>query len=446
MSQTWTRQQILALAPDPASAKAGQGLASPGKWVSLGSKADVVWGECQGSGSSPYQVQIDLSEPAFRCSCPSRKFPCKHGIGLFLMYADNDAAIKAGEPPAWVAEWMAKRGEKAEKKQQAARPDSEKSEAELAKAAEDQARRAAQRQKKVTQGIAELDLWLRDLVRQGLASVAHRPYKFWDDAAARLVDAQASGLAARLRAMASLPASGPGWQERLLEQIGQVTLLIEACSRLDSLPESVQADVREEIGWNVRQESVLAGVGVVDRWAVLGHRSYEEELVRVHRTWLRGQSTGRDALLLQFTRQGQPMETLLAVGAVLEAELAFYPGSWPLRAVIKERKSASQPLTDPPAYPHIAAMLTSCADALACNPWLNAFPSPLAEVIPMRQGEQWVIRDREGSLLPLHRAFQQEWKLLGLSGGHPLQLFGEWDGEALLPVSAWTEMHRMVML
>ena len=68
----WTAQRILQLAPDPASGKAGQGLASPRKWPSLGHDADAVWGECQGSGAKPYQVQVALAGPSFKCSCPSR--------------------------------------------------------------------------------------------------------------------------------------------------------------------------------------------------------------------------------------------------------------------------------------------------------------------------------------------------------------------------------------
>src|SRR5215831_20908280 len=108
----WTAEQILALAPDAASAKAGQGLATARKWQTLGADELTAWGLCQGSGKDPYQTQIDLTEPAFRCSCPSRKFPCKHGIGLFLIYANNIAAIKEATPPAWVSEWLAKREEK----------------------------------------------------------------------------------------------------------------------------------------------------------------------------------------------------------------------------------------------------------------------------------------------------------------------------------------------
>ena len=77
-----TMEQITALAPDAASVKAGRGLVNSAKWPTLGQSANALWGECQGSGSKPYQVSVDLGGPAFKCTCPSRKFPCKHGLGL----------------------------------------------------------------------------------------------------------------------------------------------------------------------------------------------------------------------------------------------------------------------------------------------------------------------------------------------------------------------------
>src|SRR3954468_22967414 len=114
--QILTTEQVLALAPDPASVKAGQGLASPGKWVSLGRAGRSVWGECQGSGKNPYRTQADLTGPAFHCSCPSRKFPCKHGLGLLLLLAAQPARVAAASAPPWVSEWVAKRDNNAEKK------------------------------------------------------------------------------------------------------------------------------------------------------------------------------------------------------------------------------------------------------------------------------------------------------------------------------------------
>jgi len=90
-----TEDQILTLAPDEASKKSGKDLANPSKWVSKGANEKALWGEAQGSGSKPYQTQVDLVNIAFKCSCPSRKFPCKHGLGLLLFNARQPNAFEA---------------------------------------------------------------------------------------------------------------------------------------------------------------------------------------------------------------------------------------------------------------------------------------------------------------------------------------------------------------
>jgi hypothetical protein len=438
MNTIWTAEQILALAPDPASAKAGRGLASPQKWVSTGKDERALWGECQGSGSRPYQTQIDLSEPAFRCSCPSRKFPCKHGLGLFLLFAGDTGTIPETPPPAWVTDWLAKRQEKTQK-QTERRPESEKTAEEQAKTAQDQAKRAASREKKVAQGVQDLHLWLQDLMRQGLATLPTRPYRFWDEAVARLVDAQAPGLARWLREMGGIPNSGEGWIERLMERIGLLTLVIEGYQRLDSLPEPHQVDIRTAIGWTVRQEEVLSAPGARDRWLVLGQRVSDEEQFKVQRTWLLGQNSRRPALLLHFTRPGQPLDVTLVPNTAFDAELAFFPSAYPLRALLKVRCGDALPLTAASGFGDFAEMLGAYADALACVPWLEAFPAALEGVIPVQDGGRRAVRDREGKRLPLRAPFAQGWPLLAVSGGHPVTLFGEWDGASLLPVSAWAE-------
>ncbi len=95
MPNPWTTDLVLGLAPDAASAKAGRGQAGPGKWTGLGAQDTVLWGEVQGSGQKPYQVRVDLGGPVFKCSCPSRKFPCKHALGLMLIYGMAGRADQA---------------------------------------------------------------------------------------------------------------------------------------------------------------------------------------------------------------------------------------------------------------------------------------------------------------------------------------------------------------
>ncbi|TVT18438.1 SWIM zinc finger family protein, partial [Amycolatopsis rhizosphaerae] len=110
---TLSTEQVLALAPDAASAKAGRGQASAAKWPASGCSERAVWGECQGSGKKPYQVCVELAGPAFRCSCPSRKFPCKHALGLLLRWSAGEL-VPAGEPD-WAGTWLAERAARAER-------------------------------------------------------------------------------------------------------------------------------------------------------------------------------------------------------------------------------------------------------------------------------------------------------------------------------------------
>ena len=93
---TYTAAQIAQLAPDAASNKAAAALGA-NKWPLLEKQGNALWGHCQGSGKNPYQTAVDLSaEPAFKCSCPSRKFPCKHGLALLLRYAENPERFQEG--------------------------------------------------------------------------------------------------------------------------------------------------------------------------------------------------------------------------------------------------------------------------------------------------------------------------------------------------------------
>ena len=147
----WTPEQFLKLAPDAASAKATHGFLAPKKWAPLGVAETAIPVHAQGSGSNPYQSQVDLAEPAFKCSCPSRKFPCKHGLALFLLFAVQPALCTKTAPPDTVASWQKGRGDRAAKKDTAATRKSKDP-----KHTEAQAKTAARRLDRVKDGALEL--------------------------------------------------------------------------------------------------------------------------------------------------------------------------------------------------------------------------------------------------------------------------------------------------
>lgn len=445
--------QILALSPDDSSAKAAKGLLAPAKWPTLGHDEVAVWGECQGSGSKPYQVIIEVSSPSFKCSCPSRKFPCKHGLALYLLLAQKASAFTANTQPAWVNEWLSARQERAEKKaEKAAQTETKPVDPEAT------AKREAKRLERMINGAQDLERWMADLVRHGLADLPAKPGTFWRDAAARLVDAQASGLAAGVRQLESAVSSGQGWQQRTLLNMGRLQLLTQAMQRMDALPERLQHDVRSSAGWAMDKEEVLAANDrVTDSWHVLGISHDENEKLWERRVWLRGAASGRNALLLDFSHGGRRFDQVFVPGTVVKATLCFFPSASPLRALwvdepqsaprtqssAEDEESSKTPLRTSALSAASAvnatwdAALSPVSDALAGQPWLQRLPLDLSHGVPVFRDLRWYLRDADGREVQMRVSTDDGWQLAALSGGHPLRIFGEWLGERLRPLSAW---------
>lgn len=438
-----TVEEVNALAPDDASAKAARGLVSPAKWPVLGVSDAAAWGECQGSGSKPYQTQVDLSGPAFRCSCPSRKFPCKHGLALLLLRAEHGGKFTAGEPPAWVAEWLASRGERAQKKeaQQAGK---------AATPVDPQAaaRSEAQRWKRVEGAASDLQRFLADQLARGLGSLDPAALKTWATMAARMVDAQAPGLGARLQETLAGVRQGEHWPERTLQGLGLLQLACDAFARRESLSPERQADLRTLAGWPHDQAAVVAdGERVADRWLVLGIATEERpNKLTERRTWLLGSASGRVGWLLEHAFAGRGFEQAWLAGTAVQATLAFFPGASPLRALVAERNAsleapavgalvrAAAPASDDAAWQQVARRV-------AAHPWVTLHPLLLRDVVVESiDGQAWMRRGQ--AAWPLRASDGELWRLLACTGGAPVTLAAEWDGVAVRPLTAWTDDGR----
>ena len=298
------------------------------------------------------------------------------------------------------------------------------------------ARRAALRAERVAAGLDELDRWLQDRIRSGLSGLEHAGYAEIDRIAARMVDAQAPGVANLLRA---IPAelAGPGWPARVLEHFAALYLLIQAHRRLAELPPELQATVRSRVGYPVAKRDVLARPGVADRWLAVGMVDVVEFRLETRRVWLRGQTTGQWALWLNFAPPGGYLDTTVLPGHILDAELHFYPGSGQRRALIGRQVDLGE-AADRRTVPDtetLADVQRRFAQLLAEDPWATRMPALLeATPIPGAAGEPWLLRDRAGTACRLVEPTGAPWYLLARSGGEPIVLFGEWDGRALRPL------------
>jgi hypothetical protein len=458
----WSADQVLSLAPDAAAQRAARALAVDKGWCEAGlSRGDdlppTVWSLCQGSDTQPYQTCVDLTEPAYTCSCPSRKFPCKHTLAMLLRWAEGK--IPDAPAPQWVREWQASRADRAASRA-AAREEVARNGGEGAgRAAGEKA--ALRRAARVSAGLDELDRWLVDQLRSGLAGATRLGYAHWDAMAARLIDAQAPGAARLVRNLGGYV----GDPERLLTELGLLRLLTAGFSRLDGLPPELAATVRLRVGMPIAAEHVLAGPPARDRWQVLGVRDEPERDLMVRRVWLRGAGSGRAALVLSFAGPGQVFITDLVPGTALDADLCFYPDH--LRVLIARRHAAAAPMAEVRGALTVHEAMREYARALAADPWLERWPMVLAGVTPAKPGRgvegtaagpgrgaagtaagpgrRWCVVAADGTGVPLDPAAGPPWRLVAAAGGRPVTVCGEWTAAGLRPLSTWVD-DRLVRL
>ena len=441
----WSPEQVAAAAPSPAALAAARPLATVGSWTQAGADDRGVWGSCRGSGAEPYDTYVDHVAVRFACTCPSRRTPCKHALALLLLWCNHQVPDTIAPPP--VEAWLARAPRSSDASTDPPVPDTPTPIAEEPPATIDRPddatptddappdgeSRDASRDERVERmraGLDELDRWLDDRLRTGLADPALAQYATWDQLAARLVDARAGSLANRIRRLAGLVGASPDWHSDVLAELGILHLLSQAGRRLGSLPGPLADAVATTVGWQVRQADVLGGVPDTDDWVIAGRSDTREDRIEVRRHWLRGVESGRWALVLSFAAYRQSLDTSLVVGSGMRADLHRYPGP-ALRALVGERHGDWVVAARPPAS-DVAGACDAIGELLVGEPWLDRVPFTVRAAVTAT-ADGWALTDDTGSLPLLrpnhwgsHTVDRSLAVLLAVSGGRPVELTCEW--------------------
>lgn len=428
-----TEEQVTQLAPDAASVKAGKGLATKSKWPLLEYSERAIWGHCQGSGSVPYQTVVDAMNVAFGCSCPSRKFPCKHSLGILYLYSSQADLFKAADEPDWVVKWLAKREEsaqkKAEKAEQKVKKDSPVDEAA-------QAKRQATRHKKVIGGIDDLQIWMKDLLRNGLLNVPDRSYTLFDNITRRMVDAQSPGLAGRLRNIQDMNFYSGNWQYELTDKLSRLYLLAESYKHIDQLPDDWQTEIRAQIGYPQAKDEILSAPGVADQWMVVHKTSRMTNDMTTETYWMYGAGNARFATFLSFVVPGTLPEYNFLPGSVYNGELFFYPGVSNLRAIFKSFTPSAESFT-----PAFSADLSEASQlyrkAILRNPFAEEVPMLVENLILTTSANQFFVQDTAGKAMPVRVNAKTRLDLLSITGGEPFAAFFLVDADCWKLKTIW---------
>ncbi len=459
----WSAEQVEAIAPTPATMTAARPLVSLAQWGSTGSDERLVWGVCRGSGAEPYDTIVDHVAVGHSCTCPSRRRPCKHVLALLLLWSRGQV-VDAIAPPAveaWLTRHVATLSHRAEEPsghdtasveyevsgQPGADPNSpaHQTGTDGPDASSDVTpdptseppppdRGRDERVERMHAGLTELDRWLDDRMRTGLADPALARYATWDQLASRLVDAQAGSLANRIRRLAGLVGASPDWHSDVLAELGLLHLLSQAARRLGSLPGPLADTVATTVGWQVRQSEILDGVPDTDEWVVAGRSDNREDRIEVRRHWLRGTNSGRWALVLSFAAYRQSLDSSLIVGTSVHADLHRYPGP-ALRAIVGRHYDDAVVVARPVAL-DVAGACDEIGSQLVGEPWLDRVPTTVRAAVA-QAGASWVLTDDTGSFPLLGGAPMA--MLLAVSSGETVDITVEWTPHGVVPLSVHLE-------
>jgi SWIM zinc finger len=451
----FSKPQIEQLSPDASSLKAGKDLAQLAKWVTFGISDRALWGEVQGSGKNPYQTQIDGNSTAFKCSCPSRKFPCKHGLGLLFLFADHTAKFQnTPDEPAWVKEWMDKRQEKAEKIEKTEKQDPSVSDEKIDDSDEKKAKAKAKTQDNrlanVQSGAAELDLWLKDLLRNGFLSVPEKGTAYFEKTAARMVDAKATGLGNLVKGFNKINYyTGTHWHSDVLEQAVKTFLTLEGFKNIDKLSLEnalIADDIKNLVGWSAKQKELLEdenAENITDNWLTLARITEREDDLTIQRHYLFGLNTYRFALILDFAYKNLALPTLLIPATATRATLVFQPSNAVFRRAFIKNQGANSPLISSEYQPlrNWSEAQKDTAEHLKKFLWADDFPQIIADLTLTTDENAWFLRDTEGSILTINPQFSEEkiWQLLAVSGGIPKTFAVLRTGKTALPLGIFEE-------
>lgn len=473
------------LSPDQASLNAAKKLLNPKKWPLRGKNAssNTIWGQCQGSGANPYYTMADVVDHGYKCTCPSRKFPCKHVLALLWQFSEQAIDFTEGTPPDWVNEWLGRRRKStstaatatAKDRTESTRTENTPTESTPTESAlksihnteikteqhlttDEQAKRQAQKSKRAEQNKAkteasitlclhEFQSWIDDQLRTGITGFLKDINTRCRRISARLVDAKASALASRVDELPAKILSLPVEQQAhsIFKELGQLVLLSDAW-----LADCNDADTRAAVATSETKEAVLTQHNSQQQtgvWEKVGERiqTRRDGLIR-HESWLvrldnnsaknTEPSVPHVALLLDhYPASTGKREIQVSAGSYIEGTLAYYPSRQPLRAffiehnIVAHTADSHWPLTKNHIFTHYQQQL-------ARIPWLEYVPHILngGRIAEQTQGNYWWTDDTNNLALPLSNAHLPELLL----GSALTAVFILWNGNQAELLSAQT--------
>jgi hypothetical protein len=261
----------------------GWGLVRKNSFMRLNISEDetVILGECKGSGADNYMVSADFihpGSPVFRCTCPSRQFPCKHALGLLYAYAGGKQFT-----PVEIPRDIYEKREKAEKREEKKKTDEQSEPKKVNKSA------LAKKIKAQLEGLELLEKITNSIAQSGLGTMNAKTLQVLEEQAKQLGNHYIPGAQTALRELIVLFQGVENPEGIYTEAIDCLTRLYSLCKkgkeylnkRLENpeMPLDASSTMEEWLGY-AWQLSELKSYGLVQmevELVQLSFNSYSDE-------------------------------------------------------------------------------------------------------------------------------------------------------------------------
>lgn len=292
------------------------------------------------------------------------------------------------------------------------------------------------RRQRMQEGVSQLLQWLEDTARVGVLNLDISTSL--EQIGSLMVDAKLGSIASRLRRLQSLDRASPDWTSQLLGELSALYVLGYELLQKENLSSQRSLALMHSAGLTFRKQDIKDLPPIQDAWLVMSTAIAHEENLRIRRTWLLGRKTFRLGLLLDFAFGRSRFEEDISMGAHYQGGLHYYPTLFKLRGVLSSEKKHHLMVDSLPGYTDFERFLWQYAKALTQDPWLRRFPACMGAV-SVRYQEKPMAIDQNGRALPLSNSDEEVWRLISISGGHPLTIFGEYNGHHLHVLSIHDE-------
>ncbi|ALC91237.1 hypothetical protein AM500_16630 [Bacillus sp. FJAT-18017] len=426
--QALTEAYVDSFAPNAAAVKNGWGLVRKNQLQNLHISSDgtLVFGECKGSGKNPYFTSADFinGEPVFRCSCPSRQFPCKHSLALLYAYI-NGAPFTEAPIPEDIITKRSKALVREEKKKEQQKAPRKVNKSALSKKLHSQ-----------FEGLGILEKQISQLLTAGLASIDPKKLRQLDETAKLLGNHYLKEAQNELRGFTLLWKKGLT-EEKLFQFAFEKLLVLHAVCKKgrqhlekrlqdESLLPDTESTIEEWLG-HTWQLAELKEYGLVKQNAKLAQLSFFSIKNDARGEYVdQGIWLDMDTGELFFTKNYRPFKALKHIkeeNSVMELlttnELYMYPGEGNRRVRWEDYKLEQTPhylKIKEYAKENVSEVLKEIRNILRM-PLSDKQPVALLSFKKIGQAEgEWQLEDRYGNRLSLADKPEEERPTLPLLG------------------------------